>query len=176
MKTLIVMLFLSAQLGGVAVAGAPRPDHSRQEVQHVIDLFQGSVIGKDKAGLSRLFMPTHNSWIIVFAEPSYRAIKAAHPDAPRIQPGDYQDFVNFIAGSPKRMEEKFSNVRIASDGAVASVYFDFVFLVDGIANNRGSETWQMVHTDDGWKINALAYTINLDEEQRSRFLKRSKSP
>jgi hypothetical protein len=63
------------------------------------------------------------------------------------------------------MEEKFSNVQIATDGAVASVYFDFVFLSDGKPQNRGSETWQLINTGSGWKINALVYSINLDPAQ-----------
>jgi hypothetical protein len=33
-----------------------------------------------------------------------------------------------------------------------------VFLIDGKRNNVGSETWQLVHTGDGWKISAMAYS------------------
>ena len=45
-----------------------------------------------------------------------------------------------------------------TDGAIASVYFDFSFLMDGKVSNVGSETWQMVNTGEGWKISAMAYS------------------
>jgi hypothetical protein len=40
---------------------------------------------------------------------------------------------------------------IHTNGTIAAVYFDFVFNVDGKANNRGSETWQLVKAADGWR-------------------------
>jgi len=51
-------------------------------------------------------------------------------------------------------------VRIDTNGTVASVWFDFDFLVDGKVTNQGSETWQLVRTDDGWKINAMLYSVD----------------
>jgi hypothetical protein len=57
------------------------------------------------------------------------------------------------------VEERFHNVRIETNGAVASVYFDFDFLVDGKVTNRGSEAWQMVRDEQGWKIGAMLYSM-----------------
>ncbi len=37
-------------------------------------------------------------------------------------------------------------------------YFDFVFNLDGKANNRGSETWQLVKAADGWRIASIIYS------------------
>jgi hypothetical protein len=51
-------------------------------------------------------------------------------------------------------------VRIDTNGAVASVYFDFDFLIDGKVGNRGSETWQMVRAEEGWKISSMLYSID----------------
>ena len=47
---------------------------------------------------------------------------------------------------------------IHTDGTIAAVYFDFVFNVDGKANNRGSETWQLVKAADGWRIASIVYS------------------
>lgn len=52
-------------------------------------------------------------------------------------------------------------MRILTDGTIASVYFNFVFLIDGKPENQGSETWQLVKTGDGWKIAAITtYSSN----------------
>jgi hypothetical protein len=42
-------------------------------------------------------------------------------------------------------------------GGVASVYFNFDFLSGDKVSNRGSETWQMVRAEDGWKISSMLY-------------------
>jgi hypothetical protein len=68
--------------------------------------------------------------------------------------------VDFVGASHQRLEEIFSNLRIDTDGAVASVYFNYVFLSGDKEKNRGSETWQLVNTGDGWKISALSYSID----------------
>jgi len=44
------------------------------------------------------------------------------------------------------------------DGTIASVYFDFVFLVDGKEQNRGRETRVLVKGSDGWRIAAITYS------------------
>ena len=131
----------------------------------MITRFQTAIIKKDKATLKELFLPTNNSWIAVPTEATYRIVHAKHPKAQRFMPGSYTEFADFIAKSSEPMEEKFSNVKIDSDGAVASVYFDFIFLSNDKPQNHGSETWQLINTGSGWKINALIYSINIDPAQ-----------
>ena len=46
------------------------------------------------------------------------------------------------------------------DGTIASVYFDFAFVIDGKPENQGRETWQLVKASDGWKIVAITYSSN----------------
>jgi hypothetical protein len=160
----IGLTMLTASTHATSSAEAVARD-ARSQIEQVIARFQTAIIKKDKAGLSELFLPANNSWIAVPTEATWRIVHAKHPKARRFMPGSYTEFVDFIATSPEPMEEKFSNVQIATDGAVASVYFDFVFLANGKPQNRGSETWQLINTGSGWKINALVYSINVDAAQ-----------
>jgi len=168
MKTTIFIAACLAMVAGPTLAAAASSNDAhgaRHRIEQVITRFQAAIIKKDKAALTDLFLPTDNSWMAVPTETTYRLVKARHPKAPRFMPGSYGKFVDFVSTSPGHMEEKFSNVKIETDGAVASVYFDFVFLDDGKPENRGSETWQLINTGHGWKINALAYSINVDPGQ-----------
>jgi hypothetical protein len=54
----------------------------------------------------------------------------------------------------KSFDPQHSNVAIHTDGTIAAVYFN----VDGKANNRGSETWQLVKAADGWRIASIVYS------------------
>lgn len=96
-------------------------------------------------------------------ELSYREVKVRRPELPRIQFDNFKTFCNFVGKTDKRIEEKFSNVRIDANDTVAMVYFNYVFLVDGIPTNHGDETWQLVRTEAGWKISSMLYSVTLDE-------------
>lgn len=158
-------------LAVVALAAIIRPAHAdthaapdnlaaRAQIQRVVEIFRTSIIAKDKSRLGSLFIPIGGSWIMVIGDEMYQRMKAKRPSVAKIKPGTYQEFVDSVGASHQRLEEIFSNLRIDTDGAVASVYFDYVFLSDDKENNRGSETWQLVNTGDGWKISALSYSID----------------
>ncbi len=130
------------------------------QVEQIIQTFQKSIIDKDAATLGALFLPDHNSWLTVLDDAMYGLVKAKHPEATKLRPGTYREFVDFVGTSKTAIEEKFSNVRINTNGNVAAVYFDFVFLSNGAVNNRGSESWHLVKTENGWKINSMIYSID----------------
>lgn len=85
-------------------------------------------------------------------------VKARDPQASKVTPSNWKKFSEFIGHANKPVEERFYNVRIDTNGAVASVWFDFDFLLDGKVTNRGSESWQMVRAEDGWKISSMLYS------------------
>lgn len=161
-RTLPIGLFLAVAIGfPCATLAATAASSAQQDIQHVVDAFQTAIVAKDGKTLGGLFLPQGGAWFTVLSDDSYARIKAKSPSAPKYKQGSYTEFVQMVATSKEAMEEKFSNVRIDTDGAVASVYFDFVFLLNGAQNNRGSETWHLIKTDDGWKITSMTYSANL---------------
>ena len=124
------------------------------QIEQVVAQFQAAIIAHDQAALEALFIAEGGSWFQVTPEQS-RVMSLVRS---RVHADDFHHFATFIGTSKQPIEEKFSNVRILTDGAIASVYFDFSFLVGGKVNNVGSEAWQLVNTDEGWKISAMAYS------------------
>ena len=160
--TKLAIAVLVAALTGAATGTlrAAVPADAQAQVQQVVEHFRAAIIAHDQAALEALFVPEGGAWFEVLGEDAFRRIKATKPDLSRLHADNYRHFAAFVGGSRQAIEERFDNVRIHTDGAVASVYFDFVFLVDGKPNNTGSETWQLVHTNDGWRISAMAYSDN----------------
>ncbi|MBM7128154.1 hypothetical protein [Dyella mobilis] len=148
--------------GSAHAAAAPNADIEKatQQIQQVVHDFQAGIIKKDRALLASLFYPGSNSWFSVATAPAYRAMQQKFPGTTRVHGGSYEDFIGFVTGNPDPQEEKFSNVMIHTDGNIAAVYFDFVYLDKGKLNNQGSETWQLLNTPDGWKINSIIYTMD----------------
>jgi hypothetical protein len=128
------------------------------DVQHVMDAYHAAVVTHDGSRLAALFIPEGSTWLNVLSDDVYARAKAKSPDATKVRVGSYKDFAKLVSTSKDNFNPTHTNVQIHSDGTVASVYFDFVFLVDGKEVNRGSESWQLVKGSDGWRIAALTYS------------------
>ena len=83
-----------------------------------------------------------NIWLNVLTNAAYAQAKAANTSKVRVS--SYRDFAKFVSTTHKGLDPEHSNIVIHTDGTIATVYFDFVFKIDGKDENRGSETWQLV--------------------------------
>ena len=130
------------------------------EVRDVMDTFHHAVVTHDGSALAALFIPEGSTWLNVLSDDAYARAKAKSPGVAKVRLGSYKDFAGFVSNSKDSLDPEHSHVRIQSDGVIASVYFDFVFLINGKAENRGSETWQLVKSAEGWRIAAITYSSN----------------
>lgn len=128
------------------------------DVQHVMDAFHQAVVTHDGARLAALFIPEGSAWLNVLSDDGYARAKAKSPQAHKIRLGSYRDFAKFVSDSKDSLDPRHSHIRIHSDGVIATAYFDFVFLINGKEENRGSETWQLVKDTEGWRIAAITYS------------------
>ena len=132
------------------------------QIQQLVERFKGAIRAKDGETMHSLFLPG-GSWLQGLDKASLAKVRTREPKARQFIPGNYEQFAKFVGSSPKPIEETFDNVRIETDGVVGTVYFDYRFLADGKVTNHGAETWQLVNTDDGWKISAMLFSVVLDD-------------
>lgn len=135
-------------------------DSPRAEIGKVIQQFQAALNAHDAKGVSALFLNENVSWYTAMGEAGFTKVEAKHPDAMPYRAGTLKAFTDFVGSGKVVVEERFHDVRIETDGTVASVYFDFDFIANGKVDNRGAETWQMIRTPAGWKIAAMLYSSN----------------
>lgn len=127
-------------------------------IEQVMAGFHEAVISHDGERLKGFFLPQGTAWFNVLTDEALLRLRAKTPDAPKVRPGSIQDFAAFVTGSKADLDPKHTEVEIRSDGTVATAWFRFRFMIGGQEKNRGSETWQLVKTEDGWKIAAIAYS------------------
>jgi len=127
-------------------------------IHTIVEQFKAAIIARDGKTLGSLFLQDHDSWLSVADEAKWAKVKALNPHARKVFPSSWKKFSEFIQTADKQVEERFYNVRIDTNGAVAAVWFDFDFLIDGKVTNRGSESWQMVRAEDGWKISSMLHS------------------
>ena len=159
-----ISIFAAALVSSTAVFAqdsAHAPADTAQDtidVQHVMDAYHEAVVTHDGARLATLFIPEGSTWLNVLTDDTYARVKAKKPDAVKVRVGSYQDFAKTVSTSKANFNPTHTNIQINSDGTIASVYFDYVFLVDGKETNRGNESWQLVKGSDGWRIATIIYS------------------
>jgi hypothetical protein len=165
------LLILTILVGTAAFAQSPVPAEGNRvgsasaesdtvDVQHVMDAYHEAVVTHDGSRLAQLFLPKGSLWLKVLSDDAYARAKAKSPDAVKVLVGSYEDFAKLVSTSKASFNPTHTHVQVSSDGTIASVYFDFVFLIDGKEQNRGSEAWQLVKGSEGWRIAAITYSSN----------------
>ena len=130
------------------------------DIEHVMDAYHEAVITHDGSRLVQLFIPQGSMWLNVLSDDAYAQAKAKSPGAVKVRVGSVTDFAKVVSTSKASFNPTHTHVQVNSDGTIASVYFDFVFLIDGKEQNRGSETWVLVKGGNGWRIAAITYSSN----------------
>lgn len=142
-------------------------DHSADKVaiQQVMNRYHAAIQSHDGAAFSSLFLPDANLWLNVLTDSAYSKAQAKSTTVQKVRVGSFHDFATLVSMTTKNFDPEHSNLVIHTDGTIAVLYFDFVFNVDGKANNRGSETWQLVKAADGWRIASIVYSSEPPAQQ-----------
>jgi len=87
----------------------------------------------------------------------------------RVFTEDFNEFVAFV-GSPsdKKYEEKIEFGHIEAEQSLASVWTPYKFLVNGKVSHTGTNSFQLVKTADGWKIQYIIDTRRKGEKSKGR--------
>ncbi|WP_193615735.1 nuclear transport factor 2 family protein [Massilia sp. YMA4] len=152
MLRLIAVALLSAVLH-LPTARAQDNPQAVAEINAVVQAFQAAIVARDQAGLEALFLPADNSWLVVASEARWVEGR------PRVRASNYRDFARFVGTTKAKVEERFYNVRIFSNGSIGTVYFDFDFVENDKVTNKGSESWHLVKTEQGWKISSMVFSL-----------------
>ncbi len=157
------LLLLSASLQPALAAHNDPKDVAA--IREVVEAFRTSIIKKDKATFVGLFYsdkPEHMTWQFVDDDIRVARFKEFAPEARKALRVPDSNYLNFIDGitqdGAKPSEEPFRDVIIDTDGEIASVNFDYSFLLDGEEMNWGREMWHLVRTEEGWKIISVIFS------------------
>jgi ketosteroid isomerase-like protein len=123
-------------------------------IEQVMAGFHQAVVSHDGDRLKGFFLPQGTAWFTVLTDEAL----AKRPGAPKVRPGSYQDFAAFVSTGKADLDPRHTEVEIRSDGTVAMAWFHFSFLIGGQEKNRGYETWQLLKSEEGWKIAAISYS------------------
>ncbi|MBC3765559.1 hypothetical protein [Neptunicella marina] len=132
---------------------------SGAEIRELVETFRISIINKDKAVFSSLFFSDNIPFVAVFSDEMLSQKRQQKPNYPAVV-----DFGKF--GPPVKMlsddaeqEEKMWNIKVQTDGYLASVHFDYSDHENGKKKAFGTESWSLVKVDTEWKITSVSFTV-----------------
>ena len=163
MKTLTALLVcLLPFVARADAASLEREGAAKQQIEAVIETFRTAIIDRDRDRFSQLFLHDQPIWQRVVSDEGLQRMRQKDPGAMKVRvnpESTYLSFIDGIVASQRRTEETFENIRIDTDGDIASVYFDYSFNADGRRTNYGKEAWHLVNTGEGWKIVSVIWSV-----------------
>ena len=154
------LLLASMAASAIAVPPAPaafaghaaKPDDDAA-IRHLLDAYRAAVKDGDEAAFAALLLNEHVPFLAVQSGP----LAKAKPDG--VDDQRYADFRTAVFGTAQRYEQRFDNVRIQQDGALAQVSLDFVTVDAG--TDRGGYGWktlELLKVGGQWRIASEFFT------------------
>jgi hypothetical protein len=160
---LVVSILLFTQTSFANTGSDNEPLHK------IIKDFGSAITNKDKSKFLDLFYEGTVSWVGVSSNNNFKAAKTrtdaaiAKGEQARMPRKNFQSdpekFIDGIISRVKAPRETFENIKILHDGEVATIYFDYEFYDGEVRKNWGKESWLLVNTEKGWKINSVIFSI-----------------
>ena len=167
MKRLSAAILMLGGLNVLPHYAFAQPADSKAQIEQVVETFRTAIINKDEETFLKLFLKEDTTWAGVTTDASIERLYANRPKPEMKRPFKFfisspPKFISSIAKNKGKLAETISNVSIDSDGEVGQVWFDYTFVDGSYKENWGKESWQMVRTNDGWKIAAVVWSQELN--------------
>jgi hypothetical protein len=130
-KSMLIIAILSS-LGCLAQQNS---ETAKQDIKKVLATYMNCLINKDSATFCNLFVLDSVCFYGVNSTDTYQEIIKNYPKAQLIQKDNYKNFIRFVVSSKKKAEEKYKNINIWNDNAIATLSFDYSFWIDDKETN-----------------------------------------
>ena len=131
-------------------------------IRKILNSFTQAIIKKDSATLASLFANTPIAFVSVQCAQTFAYLKKKDPSTPFQSIVNYKDFISYVAQTKDQVEEKIYNIRIRTDGSVASLSAEYSFWSNNEKINWGQENWELIFNGTDWKIAAIVWSDNLE--------------
>jgi hypothetical protein len=148
MRSVFIVL-LSVQLSAIAVAQGPSVEAiERAAVVKTVQAFFDTMAAKDVEGARRILMP-RATFHAMSVRDGKRVIRAFTSE----------EFLKELAGMKQAVRERMWNPETRLRGSIATIWTPYDVWIDGKFSHCGIDAFDLIRTDDGWKISGGSYTV-----------------
>ena len=128
------------------------------KISGVLEEFRQDIIHKDGYAITKLVLNPNVLFHSVNSQEQVDSARKYNAQFDGIGPSRLDGFVQFLATSKDKIEEKFHNIEIHQDGDLGLVTTNYDFLINDKVTNFGVEHWIVCKIDGQWKILSLVWT------------------
>jgi hypothetical protein len=162
-NVIVFVALLMCGLASQALAQGPEPKFNSNaddltKIRGVLEEFRQDIIRKDGYAITKLLL---NPYVLFHHTSTQEEIDKArklNAQFDGIGPSELDGFVEFLATSKDKLEERFQNIEIRQDGPLGLVTFNYDFVENDKVTNSGLEHWQVCKIDGQWKILSVTWT------------------
>ena len=129
------------------------------QIRGVLEEFRQDIIRKDGYALTKLVLNPNVLFHHTNTQEEVDSARKLNAQFDGIGPSQFDGFVEFLATSKDKVEEKLHNIEIRQDGPLGLVTFNYDFVENGEVTNSGIEHWQVCKIDGQWKILSVVWTV-----------------
>ena len=147
--SLVLALAAQASTGHMPPAGPiPAPGAEEQAVLQPIHALFAGIAARDAAMISAQLLPGGGATSVT-----------EQPDGTRVtQRRTWTEVLARFQPGPEKFEERLTDPAIETDGRIAMVWGDYVFLIDGKVHHCGIDHFQLVRDNGAWKISDASWS------------------
>jgi len=126
----------------------PAPDLEERTILEPVNAVFAAIASRDAAAMERQLVVGGTATTVTEGADGSRTVqRRTWPEVlMRFQPG------------PEKFEERLSDPAIESDGSVAMVWGNYVFLIDGKVHHCGIDHFDLVRANGAWKIANVSWS------------------
>jgi hypothetical protein len=143
---ILVVLFALSMIG--APAGAQTSSSERDAVLKTVQALFDTMTAKDVEGARSILQPQGRFHAM--------RIRDGKPDPRAFSNEEY--FADLQA-SKQTMRERIWNPEVRIHGVIATMWAPYDFWIDGKFSHCGIDAFDLIKTDEGWKIAGGVYTV-----------------
>ena len=128
------------------------------KIRGVLEEFRQDIIRKDGYAIKKLVLNPNVLFHHINTQEEIDSARKSNAQFDGIGPSELDGFVQFLATSKDKLEEKFHNIEIRQDGPLGLVTLSYDFVINDKVTNSGIEHWQVCKIDGQWKILSVTWT------------------
>ena len=135
----------------ILCAVAPAITHAqgmadRDQVLKTVQAFFDTMTAKDVDGARKILMPQGRFHAVRMRDGNIRSFSN-------------EEYLADLQAAKRTMRERIWNPEVRVRGAIATVWTPYDFWIDGKYSHCGIDAFDLVKTDEGWKLAGGSYTL-----------------
>jgi hypothetical protein len=128
--------------------GALASEREREAVLAVVQTFFDTMAAKDIEGARRILLPEGRFYAV-----------GQRDGKPRIRTFTNEEYLKDLSAMKADVRERMWNPEVRIRGSIASVWTPYDFWSDGKFSHCGADAFDLIKTDEGWRIAGGVYSV-----------------